>query len=79
MPRILLYFTSVFLSVCHISIMVWVVVLCNYLNFLSPYFSTDFLCFEALVLLNARAVAAETMQASENNVFILVFKRSQHS
>lgn len=79
MSWIYLYVIFVFLSVCHTSILVWVVVLCNYLNFLSPCFRTDFLCFEALVLLNARAAAAETMQASENNVFILVFKRSQHS
>lgn len=76
MPRIFLY---VFLSACHISIMIWVLVLYNYLNFLSPCFTTDFLCFEALLLLNVRAAAAEMIQASENNVFILVFKRSHSS
>lgn len=73
------YVTSVFLSICHISITIWVVVLYHYLNFLSPCFTTDFLCFEALVLLNVRAAAAEMIQASENNVFILVFKRSHYS
>lgn len=79
MPWIFLYVIFVVLSVCHISIVIWVMVLCNYLNLLLPSFTINFLCFEALPLLNARAAAAETMQASENNVFILVFKRSQYS